>query len=373
MAVPSEEAPAHPRVHTSRLLLATMLTLLAGAMALAPAAEAKVPRTFFGVSAVRPTPTDFVRMGEVGAGAYRVEISWRSVQSSKGEPFAWGASDGRFRQAAAHGLQPTPIIFGAPEFVTGDAKHIRGPVKGKKQRRQWERFAAAVLERYGPGGAFWLQHPTLDPDLAPRDWIIWNEQNARAFWHPKVSPKQYGKLLRITRDAFDTVNPSARMIVGGMYGFPDHRKSMTAKRFLKRLYRQRGAKRVIDGVSVHPYAPNMVGLKKQSKDARKIMNRAGDRRASLWVGETGWASAGPKKSFVVKTKKAQARLLEKVYKFFLAKRKRWRVKGVFWFTWRDYGGAEICSWCPKAGLLNRRSQLKPAGKSFEALIARKVG
>jgi hypothetical protein len=373
MAPSSEAAPAHPRARAPHALLATILILLAGAMALAPTAEAQVPRTFFGVSAVRPTPSDFEKMGELGTGSYRVEISWPSVQASRNGPFEWGGPDSRFRLAAAQGVRPTPIIFGAPAFVTGDAKHIRGPVEGKKQRRQWKDFAAAALERYGPGGTFWLQHPTLDPDLAPRDWVIWNEQNARAFWHPKASPKQYGVLLRNTRAAFDTVNPSARMIVGGMYGFPRHRKSMAAKKFLKRLYRQRDARRVIDGVSVHPYAPNMVGLKRQAKDARKIMNRAGDRRATLWVGETGWASAGPKKSFVVKNKKTQARLLEKVYRLFLVKRRKWRVGGVFWFTWRDYGGARICNWCPNSGLLNRRSKLKPAGEAFEALIARKVG
>ena len=367
------QAGGSPRPRILTLAVTSLLLLLAAAMLLAPPAEAKVPRTFFGLSAVRPTADDFTRMGQIGAGSFRVEIPWPSVQASKGGPFAWAGADKRFRQAAAQGLQPVPIIFGAPEFVTGDSRNIRGPVKNRKQKRQWKKFAAAALERYGQGGSFWQQHPTLDPALAPRDWLIWNEQNARAFWHPRVSPRKYAKLLRITRKAFDKVDPAARMIVGGMYGFPDNRKSMPAKRFLKKLYRTRGAKRLIDGVSVHPYAPNLGGVKKQSKTARKIMNRAGDRRAALWVGETGWASAGPKKSFVVKNRKIQAKLLEKTYRFFLRKRRSWRVKTVFWFTWRDYGGAKICSWCPKAGLLNRKSKKKPAGRSYEALIAKKVG
>ena len=371
--------PAHTSKHTahgarlaSRLIGAPIALILIGFALLAASAEAAVPRGFFGISAVRPTEADFERMGQIGAGSYRIEIGWPSVQAHKGAPFSWGGIDQRFRRAALHDMKPMPIIFGAPGWLTGDFEHIRAPIEGWSQRKHWEEFAAAVVQRYGPGGDFWEANPSLDPSLAPDTLILWNEQNARAFWHPAASPQGYAALLRTTRRAIDSVNPSLKLIVGGMYGFPQHSKSISAKTFLSELYRERGASKAIDGVSVHPYATDIKGVRQQVKALRRVMNRAGDRRASLYIGETGWASAGPPQSFLVKTKARQARLLTRAYRLFLDKRREWKIKGTFWFTWRDYTGAEICGWCPKAGLLNVRSQLKPSGQAFEALIRRRT-
>lgn len=364
---------ARPRA-LPRLVLALAVSCLC-ALAFAQSASAAVPRSFFAVSAVRPTPADFHRMAELGVGTYRVEISWPAVQRTEGGGYNWAETDRRFRRASTFGLRVAPIIFGSPEWVTGDGKHIRGPVKDKQQRNAWKRFASAALQRYGPDGVFW-RTSRLNGNLAPRNWIVWNEQNARAFWHPQASPKQYGQLLRITRQAFDGVDPSVKMTVGGMYGFPIHDKAMNAKPYLKRLYRQRGVKQAIDGVSVHPYSGNVKGAKKQTRVIRRVMNKAGDRRASIYIGETGWASAGPKTGafdFMVKNKKRQAKLLKRVYKMFLNKRKAWRIRGVVWFTWRDYDGDEICNWCPKAGLLNKRSKIKPSGLAMQRLIAKKIG
>jgi len=332
-----------------------------------------VPRSFFGLSAVRPTEADFEGMAKTGAGSYRVEISWPAVAQQKNGPLTWAGTDSRFLSAATAGLEPVPIIFGTPKSVSGDGRHIRGPVKNRKQRQAWEQFVEAAVQRYGPDGDFWAENPTLDPGLAPVRWIIWNEQNARAFWHPAADPAGYLKLLRATRRGVDRVDPSVKLTVGGMYGFPQHSKSMTAKAFLKKLYREPGAKGLIDGVSAHPYASSIGGVKRQVKDLRRVMDRAGDRRAYIYVGETGWASGGPKRSFLVKNRAKQAKLLKRSYELFLARRNQWRVQSVFWFTWRDYPDDPICNWCPKAGLLNEGGKPKPSGQAFERLIDQNVG
>lgn len=375
--------PVSRQVETSarawRRPAATATALVAAilcALVLVSTAQAAVPRSFFGVSAIRPIPADYKRMADLGAGAYRIEIGWPQVQPNENGGYDWTGPDQRFRRAATYGLRPTPIVFGSPSWATGDRGHVRPPMKSKEQRENWKRFVAAAVHRYGPGGTFWLQSPTLNPRLAPPDWIIWNEQNARAFWHPKVSPRQYARMLRITRRAIDEVNPGVRMTIGGMYGFPQHKHAMNAKKYLKRLYKQRRAKQLIDGVSVHPYAGKMKGVKAQTRALRRVMNKAGDRRAALWIGETGWASGGSKTggfAFLVKNKKKQARLLKQAHRFFINKRKRWNIKRVFWFAFKDYKEDPICSWCPKAGLLNQRSKLKPSGRAYSRLIGRRVG
>jgi hypothetical protein len=358
-----------PRVRLRRPLQAILAGLGAFAWALGgPAAsEAAVPAEFFGMTAVEPTEADFAGMGAAGVGSYRVTVSWRGAQAEAGGSFDWASSDRNFRAVASNGLLPIPMLFGAPAFVTPDPSRIVPPVRNGTDRRAWREFVAAAVARYRPGGEFWVGNPDLDPGLAPEDWLIWNEQNARTFWRPKASPREYARLLRDSRMAIKGQDPDASLVVGGMYGYPRHPRSMSMPKFLKRLYSRRGMKRAIDGVSLHPYAGNLREVKKQLKLGRRTLRRAGDGRAEIWVGEIGWASGGDRRSALVKTKRRQARLLKRSYELLLAKRRRWNIRAAFWFTWRDYSSDSICKWCPKAGLLSRGSKPKPAHRKFTRL------
>ena len=60
-----------------------------------------------------------------------------------------------------------------------------------------------------------------------------------------------------------------------------------------------------------------------------------------------------------------ARLLEKAYDDLLRKRRAFRLRGVFWYSWRDKdGGDQICAWCGQAGLRNADGSAKPAWDAF---------
>lgn len=74
-------------------------------------------------------------------------------------------------------------------------------------------FAAALAERYGPGGAFWRARPDLAAD--PVDtYEIWNEPDVGMFWAPASDPARYADLYLRARDAIKAVDPGARVIVG---------------------------------------------------------------------------------------------------------------------------------------------------------------
>jgi hypothetical protein len=354
-----------------RRLAATAVALVVVlGLALATSSEAAVPSSFFGMSAVRATAEDYQRMNETGAGSVRVEVPWRLVQKAEGEPFDFTPVDGRFRNAAAGGLAPMPMLYRAPDFVTS-ATEIIGPVHTKEQRRGWKDFVAAAAGRYGPGGEFWAENPDLDAKLAPRDWIVWNEQNALVFWDPKPKPTEYARLLRLTRTAVDEAQPSIRLIAGGMYGDPFNDKAIDGAPFLRRLYRQSGIKKAMAGFSVHPYGVNITGVKRQLRDMHDVALAAGQRKARIYVGEIGWASDGFG-GVLVKNKAKQAELLDRAYRLFLQRRKGWNIKAAFWFTWRDYNEDSLCHWCRKAGLVNRRGEEKPAAKAYEKLVAEKT-
>ena len=56
-----------------------------------------------------------------------------------------------------------------------------------------QRFVSGAVERYGPGGSFWAEHPSL-PQRPIRTWQIWNEENFKYFV-AKPNPAEYGKLV----------------------------------------------------------------------------------------------------------------------------------------------------------------------------------
>lgn len=367
-------ATPKPATRITLLVLSLIVPLLAS-LAFAAPSRAAAPADFFGLTVVRPAEGDLQRTADAGSGLHRIEISWRVVQKELDGDYNWAPIDKRFIDAADAGMQPLPILFGTPEFVTKREGILVPPTRSKKFRQEWQRFAATAIARYGPGGALWTNSLFGGPDgsFAPDEWIVWNEQNARAFWHPKASPSEYAKLLKITRRAVRSQNEDIKLIVGGMYGFPQHEKAMDAEPFLKRLYKQKNMAKAIDGVSVHPYAPGFKGVKKQVRTARKIMNKSGDGKASIYVGEIGWASAGPEKSFLVKSKQRQAKLLNRSIGLLLKKRLKWNIHGVFWFTFQDYAGDPVCNWCPKAGLFNRKGKPKPAFEAWKKLVDRSTG
>jgi hypothetical protein len=358
----------HPR---ATLLAALSSLALLALIALPAASTARVPSSFFGMSAVKPTKADFEGMAGLGARSYRVELAWPAMQAKRNGPFNFNAVDERITRAASAGLEIVPILFGTPSFLTGDSSRIYGP-SNRSERREWQDFVEAAMSRYRRDGDFWQENPQLDRRLGPKTMILWNEPNARSFWWPKAKPKEFGALLRKTRAALDRVDPGIRLVTGGMFGYPNHSNSVNAKKYLKKIYRQKGARKIIDGVSVHPYAGSIKGVKRQLRNARKVMDRAGDRRAQIVIGETGWASGGNDRSPLVKSKRCQKRQLKKAYGLFLNKRKKWNIATAYWFTYKDYRSDEFCLWCSKAGLVKRGGKLKPAGKAYKRLVRQKT-
>ena len=352
-----------PLRSASHALLAVVLLGLA-LIATTPA-EARVPRNFFGTMAVFPGNKDFHRMGKVGLGAYRFGISWRGVQPTRRSEFHWGAVDESVRSAAMNGLQPTPTLIGTPRFISKSGKVV-APTE-PEELSLWHRFLVNAARRYGPGGQFWLDNPTV-PAFPVRRWIIWNEQNAVPFWAPKPSVRDYAKLVEVSDRAISAIDPTAKLILGGMYGYPRAARSLSAQRFLRRLYRVRGIERHFEAVSLHPYGSGVGAVRTQIKEARAVLRRVGDRRAGILLGEMGWASDGPSGSPEVVGAKGQARRLRAAMKLLAAKRRRWNLLGAFIYLWRDFDVETACLWCPHAGLVTKRGREKPALRAVKQVI-----
>jgi hypothetical protein len=196
-----------------------------------------------------------------------------------------------------------------------------------------------------------------------RSWQIWNEPNLKIFFKPKVSPRKYGKLVRISHSAIKHEDHGAKVLLAGMPGFGD----FFAWRFLDALYHVHGIKHDFDAVALHPYSPNVHQLRQELSRMREVMKQHGDAHTPLWITEIGFGSAHPDGS-LSKGLKGQKRALVKSFKALLRARHKWHIERAFWFDWRDppkSAPRSNCKFCPSAGLLKHNGHPKPAWHAFK--------
>lgn len=337
-----------------------LAVLLAAALLAAPGpADARAPRDFFGVSAVDPAANDFNRMGKGRVGTYRLLLNWASVQPEEGQAYDWSGPDAEIAAAARNGIQLLPYLYGSPAFAAATPQ--TPPLGSAAARTGWQAFVAAAVRRYGPGGEFWRLNPQIPP-RAVKWWQVWNEMNASAFY-TGPSPQGYADLLHITRTAIKGVHPRAKLVLGGMYGYPNGDGSIHSQDFLKRLYEIKSVKKDSDAIAMHPYGGTIRLMRFQIKQARRIMNREGDRKAAIFVSEIGWSTDGPPGWPIVTSHGGQAKKLRQAFEMLLENRKRWKIERVVWFAWRDFD-ADVCQWCSDAGLITRTGDPKPAWREF---------
>jgi hypothetical protein len=365
------------------------VTILAGlALVFVPAggAHAKVPRGLFGVVyGFRDTvpQQDLNRMkGRVGA--VRWSMGWPRIEPQPGVFRFHTVADPVIGALASRGIPTLPTFMSSPPWATGSNQRNTPPIHGNATAA-WADFLRRAVQRYGPGGKYWAPDPSLGSqpgspcpgavNLSPyrcvwganavprpvHTWQVWSEVNLPGAWPPRPKPKQYARLVRISHNAIDGVDPHAKVALAGMPGFVPYR----GWKYLNRLYNANGIKKYFDLAAFHPYGPTVQNVASQLKRVRKVMRRHHDKHTGLWLSETGWGSA----SFPGELnagKHGQARLLKKSFHLFKKQRKRWHLKRVTWFDWRDpdtYTGT--CSFCPYAGLFEKSGKPKPSWGAYK--------
>jgi hypothetical protein len=340
-----------------RLILALVMALLA----MPAAAQAYLPPGFIGISPQNPgTAKDYRLMQEAGIYSVRLPLYWAAIEPENpvfAEP-NWNGFDHEVRLAAEQGLEIFPFVVASPKWVT--PLGIDLPVASAWQRRAWASFVRAAVRRYGPGGSFWQEEDEL-PYLPIRRWEIWNEENIVTF-SSKPEPARFAELIRIAGRVIHREAPGSKVILGGLFGRPlQIPPNVASGDYLSRFYRAGDVKRFFDGVGLHPYVAEATAMGAQLRNLRRIMRRHHDGATPLYVTELGWGSAaGPTRW--QRGLWGQANQLSESFSMLSANRVRWRIGGVWWFTWTDEGG--YCVFCGSAGLLTRDREAKPAWYRF---------
>jgi hypothetical protein len=389
-----------------RLLAAALLVLAVGggiylltsqgATTPASAATSPTPRKpangagFFGIvpqTAVTEKDAEYMKAG--GIEVIRSPLIWPAIQPTRRGPYNWAAFDPVVEEAARQGLSVLPFIIATPKWVA--KKETTLPIQNARQRKAYVTFLRAVVERYGPGGQFWVEHSPakiraeqkkakegpdyelagaqLKPIARPvpvKTWEIWNEANYFYFAYP-VSPFEYAKLLKLSAPLIKRTEPGAKVILTGLFGRPTAgaKRGMPAAQFLEGLYKVPGIKSYFDGVALHPYAIDSEELEEIVEEVHEVTVKAHD-RVPLYITEMGW---GSQNDFHIDAfehgVQGQVEELKAAYKFLLENRLRLDLKQVDWFSWKDL--PESCAFCDSVGFFKGNSTHfipKPAWRAF---------
>lgn len=282
-----------------RLIFALALT--ASAFAVAPAvSQARVPRGFIGITAedvfagnANYRTSNLSTQAGIGVGLIRQTFSWRQIETSPGV-YNFGVYDGYVGKLAAHGIRVLPVLFQAPSFRSGTT--TTRPEYPPRDPRSMGAFAQAIARRYGPNGTFWAANPGVRK-LPITAYQVWNEPLLPVYWRNHPSARSYVRMVKAVSRAVHRVHRRAEIVSAGL---PPStlRGAVPLKRYIAQLYRARIG-RYISSLAINSYARNSRELGGLLRSIRRLMNRRGGRRDSIWITELGWATSGPRSRFNV--------------------------------------------------------------------------
>lgn len=281
----------------------------------------------------------------LGVQVLRQAFDWGRIERTRGR-YSLGGYDAMVAGAAARGIRVLPVL-----------RRSRAP----RDARSFGRFAAALVNRYGPNGTLWTERPDL-PRLAIRAWQIWDAPNTRRGWGGRPNPRRYASLLRTASRYIKQADPRAEVVTAAL---PGARGRLAPRAFLTRVYRARG-RSGFDTVAVAAYSRDARRLLRTIGLTRRVMNRHRDRRARIWLTSFGWADRGSKSPVRV-GRKGQARRLRSALRSLARQRRKLRIRGIVYASWRDHRarGRAARSWRRYTGLLDTRGRRKLAYRSFQ--------
>jgi hypothetical protein len=232
---------------------------------------------------------DLDNIARMGIRHTREDVHWNYVQPAP-NVWVWHRYDDLFREAAARRVRILPILgYGNPWATSADI-HVLPSTE--QARASFARYAAAVVQRYGPNGEFWSAHPDLpaEPVTAVE---IWNEP-----WFPgPTDPTDYVALVQASSAAVRAVEPDVRIVVNvdqRVRNVPAGGQVNWASAVLNASDR---LDEWVDVWSIHPYArpeapagePAWRDSVRQVKKLRRQL-KSRDLEGEVWITELGFLS-----------------------------------------------------------------------------------
>ena len=352
----------------ARILVAALLACLI-VLPSVPA-SAGVPASFYGVMGDGPLLDGDLDLGREaklmrasGAGTLRIAVYWRSMQDSANAPVDFTRTDRIVEAAANAGLDMLPVLVRAPSWATGGDTR-EGAVPDDPQTDA--NFCTAMVQRYGPTGSFWAEHPSV-ARRPVRRWQLWNEPDIPRYWVGKPWAASYVNLLRPASAAVHAADPTAQVVSAGL--------TNKSWQDLGELYKA-GAGPLFDAAAIHPFSRRVDNVVKIVKLARRTMAQAGDARKTLMLTEVSWSSGKGKSTFNYgweTTEKGQATKIRQALPALTKVRTKYKLGGIWWYTWLSpkLGDDESFSYSGLRRVAKSGKPVsKPALRAFSSTVKR---
>lgn len=318
-----------------------LLVALAAAPAVADAAARKAPRGFHGVmwdraassGSVREQEEQWALMARSGVESVRTVFSWADAQPEADAPDNWSRTDADVSRAARHGIGLLPVVLYTPRWARiFPGRHSSPP----RNSADFAAFMGRLVERYGPDGTFWAEHPEL-PRRPLRDWQIWNEPHFDFYWfvpedHTAGWAPEYVDLLKQAYRAVKAADPGARVVLAGL--------ADASWRELRRVYAA-GARRYFDVATINIFTARPGFVIAAARLTRRVMRSYRQPRKPIWVTETTFPAAKglvppPEASWQRRwytTRRGMAKRLARLYTLGARNARRLRLQRIYWYTW----------------------------------------
>jgi hypothetical protein len=331
------------------LFAALAATLLAAAPAVAATRVPRAPKLFHGVmwdraatvAGPEETEDQWALMARSGVESVRTVFSWADTQPTAEGPLDFSAIDAYVGLATRNGVRLLPVVLYTPEWAKRYPGRFGSP---PDHASDFAAFTRRLVERYGPGGTYWTEHPEL-PARPLREWQIWNEPHFDFYWYTPANDTndwagQYVALLRQARTAIKAVDPGATIVLAG---FAD-----ASWRVLSKAYAA-GARGQFDVATINIFTGRPGFVIAATRLTRRVLKRYHEARKPIWVTETTFPAARgkvppPREDWQRRwytTDAGMAKRLTELYRLGAENSKRLLLRRIYWYTWgSSYRGTD---------------------------------
>ncbi len=236
---------------------------------------------------------ELAAIGDAGIGWIREDFSWALIEPQRGR-LDWRRTDELMRAAAVAGVDVLAILDYSAPWATSDPEgDLEAP---PTQEADFARYARAVVDRYGDGGAFWAGEARVRPLKAVE---VWNEPWGHFFWRPDPDPSRYAALARAAATAVRDAGRGVEVVVSA--DLLQVRSDGSLRPWFSALLdADPGLPALVDGWSVHPYPSPRSNGPDAGGDPRFSVRRVTEVQAlaerrnvarPIWITEIGWTTA----------------------------------------------------------------------------------
>jgi hypothetical protein len=289
----------------------------------------------FGIDDIDARSQSVVAAKTIGVTLDRVEFEYGEFMASM---------DAKMERDAKNGFTPLPLLS---QYGTISAFDVAG----------WQRWASAVVARYGPGGTFW--NGRADRAFAPTFFEVLNEPYG--FWYdPRPEPAAYASFFTQVVSAAKAANPRARFLLATSPLTYRDAAGVFAKKtwdaYFKASKDGPQAERLADAVTVHPYG---VSTADRWGWAAVVATHNDYPNLPVWITEVGYR-IGQVVDGTTINEALQAEWLQRSLTDYMT----WPWAHVFvWYKWNDYGPDNL--W----GLVRSDDTHRPSFDVYKAFVA----